>query len=222
MSATPDHKGQASVDQAKVAAYVATIAAKIYIKPQDKNVTFQNGVMISQTEGKAGLAADQPKLTANIVAAVNGAGTSSTIVITTLPVAFKTLTNNSLSLDGKYIEVNLSSQHLWAYRDHQLLYDSAVTSGAAKWGLGTVTGLFSIYYKSMNTHLVGPGYDVPVTYWMPFYKGYGLHDAAWRDGVFGGPDYFWNGSHGCVNLPFSTAVWLYGWAPVGTPVWVHN
>jgi lipoprotein-anchoring transpeptidase ErfK/SrfK len=27
-------------------------------------------------------------------------------------------------------------------------------------------------------------------------------------------------SHGCVNLPLDVAEWLYGWAPVGTPVFV--
>ena len=35
--------------------------------------------------------------------------------------------------------------------------------------------------------------------------------------VFGEP-----GSHGCVNLPVDMAAFLYGWAPLGTPVWVHE
>jgi lipoprotein-anchoring transpeptidase ErfK/SrfK len=91
--------------------------------------------------------------------------------------------------------------------------------------LGTVTGLFSIYYKTTNTHLVGYqygwNYDVPVKYWMPFYQGYGLHDAVWRHGSFGGQDYYYGGSHGCVNLPDATAEFIYNWAAVGTPVWVH-
>jgi lipoprotein-anchoring transpeptidase ErfK/SrfK len=29
-------------------------------------------------------------------------------------------------------------------------------------------------------------------------------------------------SHGCVNMTTPMAGWLYGWASIGTPVWVHN
>ncbi len=57
---------------------------------------------------------------------------------------------------------------------------------------------------------------------MPFYGNYGLHDASWRNGVFGGQDYLYNGSHGCVNLPEATAAFIYNWADVGTPVWIHQ
>ncbi len=29
-------------------------------------------------------------------------------------------------------------------------------------------------------------------------------------------------SHSCVNLPLNVAAFLYGWAPLGTMVWVHE
>jgi lipoprotein-anchoring transpeptidase ErfK/SrfK len=29
-------------------------------------------------------------------------------------------------------------------------------------------------------------------------------------------------SHGCVNLPLDMAEWLFGWAPLGTEVWIHE
>jgi lipoprotein-anchoring transpeptidase ErfK/SrfK len=28
-------------------------------------------------------------------------------------------------------------------------------------------------------------------------------------------------SHGCINLPFDVAAWMYGWAPLATPVTVY-
>ena len=43
---------------------------------------------------------------------------------------------------------------------------------------------------------------------MPFFNGYGLHDATWRD-EFGGTIYKTNGSHGCINLPYSKAEILF-------------
>jgi lipoprotein-anchoring transpeptidase ErfK/SrfK len=41
-----------------------------------------------------------------------------------------------------------------------------------------------------------------------------LHGAYWHNN-FGYPM-----SHGCVNLPVELAEFLYGWAPLGTPVLV--
>ena len=43
---------------------------------------------------------------------------------------------------------------------------------------------------------------------MPFYGGYGFHDASWRS-KFGGSIYNYSGSHGCINLPKSKAGTLY-------------
>lgn len=46
-------------------------------------------------------------------------------------------------------------------------------------------------------------------------QGEALHGTYWHNN-FGEPM-----SHGCVNLPLDFAAWLYGWAPLGTGVWVH-
>jgi lipoprotein-anchoring transpeptidase ErfK/SrfK len=196
------------------------------VAPVNKKVTIENGVSKTNTEGVDGVAMDRDPVTAAIVDAVMNERPL-TFTITSHPVPFKTISTSLVSLDlGSYIEVNLSKQHLWVWQDHNVIYDSPITSGATGAGLGTVTGLFSIYYKTTNTHLVGYqygyNYDVPVKYWMPFYSGYGLHDAVWRNGNFGGPDYYYGGSHGCVNLPDDAAAFIYNWSVVGTPVWVHN
>ena len=55
---------------------------------------------------------------------------------------------------------------------------------------------------------------------MPFYGGYGLHDAIWRD-TFDYDTYLTDGSHGCVNLPYYAAATLYELCEVGDPVVVH-
>jgi lipoprotein-anchoring transpeptidase ErfK/SrfK len=28
-------------------------------------------------------------------------------------------------------------------------------------------------------------------------------------------------SHGCVNAPTDQAEWIFGWADIGTPVYIH-
>jgi lipoprotein-anchoring transpeptidase ErfK/SrfK len=216
------------VDTAKLKSYVQAVANQIDVAPTPKKVTVENGVSKVTQEGADGLAIDQDPITAAVADAV-AKQVPLTFGITTHAVPFKTISTTVVSLDyGRYIEINLSQQHLWVWQDHQVIYESPVTSGATGAGFPTVTGLFSIYYKTTNTHLVGYqygpryNYDVSVQYWMPFYQGFGLHDASWRNGKFGGQDYYYGGSHGCVNLPLATAEFLYNWADIGTPVWVHN
>lgn len=215
------------VDEQQVRGYVQSVANAINKNPISKKVLVKNGVSSVEREGTDGLAMDQEAATRAIMTAMQ-ANTNQPFAyeINMKPVPFKTETFKTTSLDAaKYIEINLSRQYLWAYENGQIVMSSPITSGATGAGLPTVTGLFSIYYKARNTYLngrpYGYNYNVFVQYWMPFYSGYGLHDASWRS-AFGGSDYFYGGSHGCVNLPLSTAAFLYGWAEVGTPVWVHN
>ncbi len=216
------------IDTGKLKSYVQVIANDLDVALVPKKVIVENGITKVQQEGKDGLAIDQDPMTNAITAAVMNQ-TPLAFTITDHPVPFKTISTTLVTLDyGRYIEINLSKQHLWVWQDHNVIYDSPITSGATGAGFPTVTGLFSIYYKTTNTHLVGRqygpkyNYDVFVKYWMPFYSGYGLHDASWRGGNFGGSDYYYGGSHGCVNLPDATAEFIYNWADVGTPVWVHN
>ncbi|HEX3082607.1 MAG TPA: peptidoglycan binding domain-containing protein, partial [Candidatus Saccharimonadia bacterium] len=216
------------IDTGKLKSYINTVANYVDVAAVNKKITVENGVSKVTQEGVDGLAMDRDNVTAAIAASITKQEPL-TYAITTHPVPFKTVSTSVVSLDiGTYIEINLTTQHLWVWQDHQVIYESPITSGATGYGFGTVTGLFSIYYKTTNTHLVGNqygpryNYDVAVKYWMPFYQGFGLHDASWRNGVFGGQDYYWNGSHGCVNLPDATAAFIYNWSHIGTPVWVHT
>src|SRR6185312_6142573 len=66
----------------------------------------------------------------------------------------------------------------------------------------------------------------PASYAMRFLgRDFYLHDAPWRhvfgpasQGGDGPPGGDTTGSHGCVNLPYPAARFLYDWAPEGTPV----
>ncbi|MCX6730485.1 MAG: L,D-transpeptidase, partial [Candidatus Roizmanbacteria bacterium] len=123
--------------------------------------------------------------------------------------------------EGKIVVVNLNLQRLYAYENGLTLFPNAVPITTGKQGFETVTGEFAIYIKEQQHKMVSPFpgiyYDDVVNYWMPFYLGYGLHDAPWR-AVYGTQDYGIVGSHGCVNIPFKETSILYNWAVVGTRV----
>lgn len=123
--------------------------------------------------------------------------------------------------DGNYVEVNLSAQHLWVYRNGACVVSTPIVSGCAYYRNTTPTGVYSINSKSRGVYLVGTGYRSYVNYWMPFKGGYGLHDASWRN-EFGNDIYLYDGSHGCVNLPTNVAGNVYENVSVGTKVILYG
>ena len=113
-----------------------------------------------------------------------------------------------LDFGNSYVEVSIDNQKLWMYLNGECIVDTDIVTGNIKNGWGTRKGVFSLTYKERNATLNGPGYSTPVSYWMPFDGGIGLHDATWRSS-FGGSIYKYNGSHGCVNMPFNAAKTVY-------------
>lgn len=205
--------------------YLQTVAGKVNQNPVNRKIRVENGQSNEERAGKEGIQLDQDALAEQISKTVAARQAfSGEAPIKKVP--FQTEYNRVMTLDyGRYIEINLSQQRLWVYQDKKVIYESPITSGATGSGYPTVTGLFSIQAKQTNRNLngyaIGYDYNVFVKYWMPFSGNYGLHDASWRS-AFGGQDYYYGGSHGCVNLPSATAAFLFGWATVGTPVWVHK
>ena len=122
---------------------------------------------------------------------------------------------------GSYVEVDLSSQRLWLYKDGEQIVSTKLVSGCVAEGHRTPTGVYSIYAKQTDRYLTGADYRSFVSYWMPFNGGYGLHDASWRSS-FGGDIYLYDGSHGCVNLPSSAAKKIFNNVSVGTKVILYG
>ena len=120
---------------------------------------------------------------------------------------------------ASYVEVSIGAQHLWFYKDYQLMIETDVVTGCIAKNTPTQTGIYPIAYKESPATLI-PSNETngtAVQYWMPFYDGQGLHDANWRS-AFGGQIYQTSGSHGCVNMPYYAAEFIFNNADTGTPV----
>ena len=136
------------------------------------------------------------------------------------------------SLDQAVI-VSISQRHLWACQQNTTVYNSPVVTGISYLSADlTPIGTYHVYGKQTDTTLAGSdstgSWNDFVYYWMPFlrnqYGSYGFHDATWRaSSDFGNisPDSS-NASHGCVELPLSTAKWLYEWIDIGATVTINS
>ncbi len=117
----------------------------------------------------------------------------------------------------KHIEVDLSSQKVYAYEGERKVYEFTVSTG--KWAL-TPTGEFRIWAKVRSQKMSGGDKSLGTYYYLPnvpyvmFFsndtiakmRGFSFHGTYWHDN-FGHPM-----SHGCVNMRISEAQTLYEWA----------
>lgn len=116
---------------------------------------------------------------------------------------------------GKWIEVDLSSQRVYAHQGNSVVRKMVVSTGTSRYP--TPVGRFRIRRKYRSVTMSGPGYHLPgVPHTMFFYRGYALHGTYWHNN-FGR-----RMSHGCINLKRGDAKWLYSWAPKGTLVVIHR
>ncbi len=128
-------------------------------------------------------------------------------------------------IGSTYVEVDLSNQHLYFYKDGAVVMESDFVSGNMSYSdRKTPEGVCHIVYKTKDFTLRGEKkedgtyeYEEPVKYWMPFNGGVGFHDAPWRS-EFGGDIYRTSGSHGCINMPSGKAAELYDLIDESVPI----
>ena len=129
----------------------------------------------------------------------------------------KGLNRDEDDIGDTYVEINLTSQHLWFYKDGKLIAQGDVVTGDPGKGYSTKLGTYMLNYKQKEATLRGPNYEAKVTYWMPFNGNIGIHDASWRYS-FGGKIYKGNGTNGCVNSPSYLSKTIFENIDEGTPV----
>lgn len=128
-------------------------------------------------------------------------------------------------IGGTYVEISIAAQTLWCYKDGKVIVETPVVTGNPSRGNSTPSGgVWAIDAKKSPATLgtiETMGYSSHVNFWMPFNGNVGLHDAdGWRS-KYGGEIYKTNGSHGCVNMPYSAAKTIYGTVEIGTAVVVY-
>ena len=206
-----------SVSESKAAEYVKNLASTCNTAYKPKTLKTSYGKTVTITTGNYGWKIDQAKETAALVSLIkNGEQTSREPEYSQ-----KVASHSGNDYGNTYVEINLTAQHLYFYANGKLLVESDFVSGNAAKGWSTPAGAYSITYKQRNATLKGQGYATPVSYWMPFNGGIGLHDANWRK-TFGGTIYKNGGSHGCVNLPPAVAKTIYENISAGDPVLCYH
>lgn len=212
----------ASIDEQQVEDFVYNLAATYNTLYLPRTFTTSNGETIEYESSDYGYQIDQSGEKEQLLADI-----ASNTVVTREPVySTKGKSRNGVDdICGTYVEVDLTGQHLWYYKDGELIIESDVVTGKPTEERETATGVFMIPYKQTDITLSGgtgsDAWETDVDFWMPFHEGQGLHDASWRSS-FGGNIYKTNGSHGCVNLPYDVAETIYEEMEERTPIFLYK
>lgn len=201
------------IDEEKVRAYVQTLADTYDTYGKERNFVTVDGVRKTLRSGAYGWKLDiepeQEALLAMLKERRSGSRTPEW--------KKRGYAEGESDIGNTYVEIDLTNQHLYLIREGSVVMDSPIVSGNVSRGCSTPSGVFGVTYKTRNAVLRGADYATPVSYWMPFNRNIGMHDAAWR-GSFGGTIYKTNGSHGCINLPYDKAKKVYQFVEKNMPV----
>lgn len=210
--------GSYTLNEEKVKEYVQTLASKYDTMGNSRTFTPTGGGEITVKGGIYGWQTDVSKSTQELVRLI---GEGKTVTVEPVYKA-KGLLRTADDLGNTYIEIDLTRQHLWFYKDGSLVVETDIVTGDPSAGHATPTGVGKVWSRETDRMLTGEGYSSHVDFWMPVnWSGVGIHNASWRSS-FGGGIYRGNGSHGCINLPYAPTKTIYNNVEINTPVVIYK
>ncbi len=212
-----------SFDEEKITAFVAELAEKYNTVGTTRTFTAADGATAEVSGGNFGWTVDEATEVEQIILDIEGG----VAVEREISYSKRGISHGDVDWGTSYTEIDLTDQKVYYILDGEVVVEGSIVTGDVDGGNATPQGTYSLTYKTTNAVLRGTqyadgsyAYESPVSYWMPFNNGIGMHDASWRS-EFGGDIYKTSGSHGCVNMSYSTAQAIYSYISAGDPVICH-
>lgn len=220
---TTDENMAVTFNTDAVSEYIQGLASKYNTYKTQRTFTSGNGNSVSVEGGDYGWIIDKDAEYEALVASIQTGE-----VVTKEPAYSQTgASHDGPDWGSTYVEVDLTNQYMWLFVDGAVVTSGPIVTGKPSAGDATPQGVYYIKYTQRNATLRGPKkpdgtyeWESPVSFWMPFNGGIGLHDAPWQ-AAFGGGRYLTHGSHGCVNLQYNVAQATFNSVQSGTPVVCH-
>ena len=206
------------IDDMAVTDYVETLAAKYDTFGLTRTFYTSIGTIETLSGGDYGWCIDQNETVVALMQALENGyqGTMEPVYL------FSGMCRDTNDIGDTYVEICISQQRMWCYKDGVCIVDTPVVTGNPNKDNATPSGsVWAIDAMKRDAILEGEGYEAPVDYWMPFNGDVGIHDLKERS-EFGGTIYLSNGSHGCVNTPYEAVQTIYSAVSIGTPVIVYE
>jgi lipoprotein-anchoring transpeptidase ErfK/SrfK len=124
-----------------------------------------------------------------------------------------------INTNGKYILVDISEQHLYAYENNSLVFSFVASTGINN---ATRVGTFAVQTKLDNAY--GATWNIWMPNWLGIYYSGSLENGIHALPILPNGATLWEGflgrpvSYGCVVLATYESKLLYDWAEMGTAV----
>jgi len=214
---TVDENFKVTFDEKEAKNYIDVLSNNYNTIGKRRSFVSSSGKTINIGGGDYGWSINRAKETKALIIAIKEGQT-----IAKEPEYIQTaLSHGNNDIGDSYVEINLTKQHLWFYKNGYLIAQGDIVTGNVSSNHKTPGGIYNLKYKQRDAVLRGSDYASPVTFWMPFNGGIGIHDASWRS-TFGGKIYKTDGSHGCINSPYYLAKAIFDNIEAGIPVVCYN
>ena len=198
-------------DDDGVRQYVEKLASKYNTAYSEREFTTSYGTVIGVGQGAddsyAGWMLDEDATFDNVLEAVKEQNSEADAVWI---LEGYTLDKNANDIGGTYIEISVDDQHMWFYKDYELMLDTDVVTGTeTNPDRRTPRGLFYLLEMASPYVMHGDYGQQPCEYFIKVtWDGVAIHDADWQP-YFGGDIYLTAGSHGCINTPHEVVAVLW-------------
>lgn len=159
-----------------------------------------HGDSVTVTGGDFSTGVDRASLVSSMSEAVLNDGDSRVVV------AFNKY--NDSEIGDSYIEVDLSNQMLWMFKDGLQILSTPVITGKDDGDYSTPEGVYRLKSKTVNGSVTENGESKNVSYLMAVNGEVAICDAEWKN-LFGGVVYKTDGSEGSVYVPNDAAKTIY-------------
>ncbi|MDE6149447.1 MAG: L,D-transpeptidase/peptidoglycan binding protein [Ruminococcus sp.] len=228
-----DKKGNVTVDKDKVAKYVETLAKKYdtYNTERKFKATLQGNITVPiSDDARYGWWIYKDETCDQLLDLIKKGKDAKVEPIYYQDGSFvytgmKGARTADSDIGNTYIEIDLTNQTLWYYKNGKKLWECGIVSGqTTSAARTTLPGVYKLWDKQTNFRMKssnsdGERWDTTCSYWNNVSLcGIGLHDSQWRGTAVGGEIYKYNGSHGCINMTLESAKYIYDNVEYDTPV----
>lgn len=215
--------GTVTLSDEKLSAYVDQMAQKYdtYMRPRSFTTTYGDTITVGGGEYDTYGFILEPHDTRLALKEAILSGKSQEIE-TVWERTGRRITPDGNDIGSTYIEISIDQQHMWYYEDGEILVSTDVVTGMMTPERRSPTGVLYVIGKLTDYTMYGSYGSSFVNYAIMLNEdGVYIHDASWRSS-FGGSIYYYSGSHGCINTPYSQVEQLYDLIQDGTPVIIYD
>lgn len=219
---------EVAFDETKIKTQVDDIAKKVNVTPLSRRISTANNLTLN--EGRDGRRINTTDAVNQIVNRLKSATFDPPIALAAEKIERQTVTEapdyELGRVQGKYVEVDLSSQRLYLISDQTIDLVTSVSTG--KWSTPTPIGEFTI--KNHIRTAWSNRFKLYMPFWMAIkketgeYDGYGIHGLPyWPGGFVEGESHIGQpASHGCIRVGSAHVQYVYDWVTDGTKVFIHE